>query len=141
MLAVILIQAVILIFITYGVHVQKAKCLLYSTLKYYVESIHNINLCSLWNLATVQPLLRDRCCTALRIVCTYNITNRGQRCNLCESDTPEHIITMCVYFSQCREDFIQSVEKQLGHMPEMGLMHFILDGKTQVESQLTFLAI
>ncbi len=37
---------------------------------------------------------------------------------------------MYVYFSECREDFIQSVENQLGHMPEMGLMYFILNGWT-----------
>ncbi len=86
---------------THEVHVWKANCLLYPSLKYYVTSIHHISVCSLWNLATVQLLLWERYRTALRLVCTCtcNLANRDQRCNLCdtfEPDTLEHIITRCV---------------------------------------------
>ncbi len=55
---------------------------------------------------------------ALRLVCTYNIANRGWRCNLCdtfEPDTLEYIITRCVYLSECREDFIQSTKPARSH--------------------------
>lgn len=54
-------------------------------------------------------------------------------CDNYEPNTLEYIKTRCVYFYECREDFIQSVENQPGHMPKMGLMHIILiamDGYT-----------
>ncbi len=71
----------------------------------------------------------------MTLITSFNITNRGRRCELCDSfepDTLDHIVARCDCFVNQRTDFINelyiSCEYCYGKYTSEGLMTFILEG-------------
>ncbi len=93
-------------------------------------------MCSWWKLGIGYPYLREKCSTALNMVSSYNITHKGQRCQLCsifEPDTPQHILIRCPFSDDFRRGFAQTILKGLGFALDADMMSFLLDGWVKLD--------
>ncbi len=78
-------------------------CVLYPSLIYYVQSVEDISICSWWKLAINIPKLREACRVVMTLITSFNITNRGRQCELCDSfepDTLDHMVARCNCFGK-----------------------------------------
>ncbi len=92
---------------------MRAWCALYyPSLVYYVQSVKDISICSWWKLAINIPTLLEACRVVMTLITSFNITNRGRWCDLCDSfepDTLDHMVARCGCFVNQRTDYINEL--------------------------------
>ena len=63
-----------------------------------MQSVGEIALCSWWKVAVLFPCLREQCLTAVRLITSYNVSNRGRRCDTFKPDTLEYMLVRCEFY-------------------------------------------
>ncbi len=82
----------------------RAWCALYPSLIYYAQSVEDISMCSWWKLAINIPKLREACRGVMTPITSFNITNRGRWCELCDSFEPNTLDQMVAECNCCQSE-------------------------------------